>query len=115
MNASVLYIESPPGVGFSQSNFSEASDKSTTKASLAALVDFFHVKFPEYAANDFYLSGESYAGIYIPNLATAILVHNVKYDQNINLKGFILGNGCTLGAECTEADSIPEGFSTFEF
>ena len=37
-----------------------------------ALVDFF-AKFPEYAKNDFYITGESYGGIYIPTLSIKIL------------------------------------------
>jgi carboxypeptidase C (cathepsin A) len=36
-------------------------------------------------------AGESYAGIYVPTLAYAI--HTSK--STINLKGIMVGNGCT--------------------
>ena len=73
---------SPAGVGYS---YCEAqlgggacrnTDNSTAAAALAALVDFFHDKFPALALNDFFITGESYAGVYVPTLARAILDHN---------------------------------------
>ena len=33
----------------------------------------FFAAFPEYASSDIYLAGESYAGQYIPNIATHLL------------------------------------------
>jgi len=47
--------------------------------------------FPEFAANDFYISGESYAGHYVPQLAYKILTNSNK----INLKGILVGNPYT--------------------
>ena len=41
----------------------------------------FLKKFPQFAKNDLYLSGESYAGIYIPTLANVVMK-----DSNMNLK-----------------------------
>ena len=60
------------------------------------MVQWF-TQFNNFQKNLFYVSGESYGGIYVPYLATAIL----NYNQNpyagfqINLKGFIVGNGVT--------------------
>jgi carboxypeptidase C (cathepsin A) len=52
------------------------TDNSTAQAALAGLVDFFQNKFPSLAANEFYITGESYAGVYVPTLSRAILDHN---------------------------------------
>lgn len=48
----------------------------------------FFQKFPEYKKNDFYISGESYGGIYVPTLSVRVVD-----DVDINFKGFIVGNG----------------------
>ena len=67
------------------------TDRYTAKASRAALVDFFKNKFPEFANNDFFISGESYAGVYIPTLAEEILEHPSSKDV-VNLKGIAVGD-----------------------
>lgn len=69
--ANVLYLESPGGVGFSTCFATlecTSSDASSAVDNLNALLNFFTVKFPEFAQNDLYISGESYAGIYVPLL-----------------------------------------------
>ena len=54
------------------------------------------MKFPEFFKNDLYLAGESYAGIYVPWLALKIDQYNELETKNdFNLKGFMVGNGCT--------------------
>ncbi|CAN1837219.1 Serine carboxypeptidase-like 48 [Linum perenne] len=51
---------------------------------------------PKYAANDFFITGESYAGHYIPALASRIYKGNTnKEGIHVNLKGFAIGNGLT--------------------
>ena len=67
MKANVIYLESPPGVGFSTTTNYKFSDNDTALINLAALRVFFE-RFG-YTSNDFYISGESYAGIYVPTLA----------------------------------------------
>jgi carboxypeptidase C (cathepsin A) len=64
-NASVLYFDHPAPVGFSYCSGSEcyANDTSDAVDNLAALQAWF-AKFPEFKTNDFWLSGESYAGVY---------------------------------------------------
>ncbi|KAL9672316.1 hypothetical protein QQ045_028566 [Rhodiola kirilowii] len=51
---------------------------------------------PEYVKNDFYITGESFAGHYIPVLASRVHKGNkAKEGIHINLKGFAIGNGIT--------------------
>jgi len=69
--ANVLYIEAPAGVGFSTASGPEdhaQNDMSQSDDLFKAVVQFFAL-YPERVGNDLYLSGESYAGIYIPYLA----------------------------------------------
>lgn len=72
----MFYLESPGGVGYSYGNL-ESGDTETAKDNLIAVIEFFK-KFPEYKGVDFYLAGESYAGIYIPTLASEIIDYNAK-------------------------------------
>lgn len=73
--ANVLYIESPAGVGYSyyvnRGDFN-LSDWASSVDNMNALLYFFLFKFPERQKNELWLSGESYAGIYVPYLAYQI-------------------------------------------
>jgi len=89
--ANMLYLEAPAGVGFSYSddmNYTTDDDQ-TSLNNYMALKSFFTM-YPEYSTNDFYITGESYAGIYIPTLAVRVLA-----DMAINFKGVAIGNGVT--------------------
>lgn len=97
-NASVIYLESPAGVGFSilgnvANNYT--TDQITAHDNLLALLQFFKGFF-EYRTQPFYITGESYAGIYVPTLALQIVNYNsyTPYAP-INLQGIAVGNGCT--------------------
>lgn len=94
--ATQIFLEAPICVGFSyeDSGACASSDTSTAEDNLNALISFF-AAFPELAANDFWISGESYAGIYIPTLAYNVVQYNAKGSgPRINLKGILVGNGC---------------------
>lgn len=93
LEANMLYIESPAGVGYSYfwgRDIDNFNDTTSSEDNYAALVAFFE-KFPEYKAHDLFISGESYAGIYVPYLAWQIIEHGTQF----NLKGIIVGNGVT--------------------
>ncbi|XP_057514159.1 serine carboxypeptidase-like 40 isoform X2 [Actinidia eriantha] len=94
--ANVLFLESPAGVGFSYSNttsdFERGGDKKTASDNYVFLLNWLE-RFPEYKNRDFYISGESYAGHYVPQLAHTILHHNKAANKTfVNLKGIIIGN-----------------------
>lgn len=95
--ASVIFLESPKGVGFSyciDPNNCHNDDASTAIDSHEFLVNFFN-GFSEYRNNDFYITGESYAGVYIPMLIDQIDKKGVLK----NFKGAAIGNGC-WGSDC---------------
>ena len=56
-----------------------------------AAIQVFLDRFPALAANDFYITAESYGGHYMPTLAKFIVDH----PNNINFKGFAVGNPFT--------------------
>lgn len=95
--SNVLYLESPKGVGFSFCDNVKTTaecintDESTAQDAYEFLVSFFD-SFPEYKKNKFYITGESYAGIYIPMLMDEI--GKDVLGANINLVGAAIGNGC---------------------
>ena len=96
-SASIIYIEAPAGVGFSYADTKAdyiTDDNQTAADNLAALEVFFQ-GYPEYANNNFFITGESYAGIYVPTLAYAIHEATQAGTTSINLKGIAVGNGCT--------------------
>jgi carboxypeptidase C (cathepsin A) len=97
-NASVIYLEAPAGVGFSlygNPSNNNTDDATTAHDNLQALLQFF-AAYPEYKKNDFYIMGESYAGIYVPTLAYNVLAYNQATDRdNIKLVGIAVGNGIT--------------------
>ena len=88
--ANVLFLESPAGVGFSYSNTSSdytTGDKRTAKDSYTFLLNWLE-RFPQYKSRSFYITGESYAGHYVPQLAALIQSENKKTNQTvINLSG----------------------------
>ncbi|XP_050267246.1 LOW QUALITY PROTEIN: serine carboxypeptidase 1-like [Quercus robur] len=94
--ANVIFLESPAGVGFSYSNtssdYSKSGDKRTAEDSYTFLVNWLE-RFPQYKTRDFFITGESYAGHYVPQLAHTILLKNNNTNQTvINLKGIAIGN-----------------------
>jgi carboxypeptidase C (cathepsin A) len=92
--ANVLFLESPAGVGYSYSNttsdYDKMGDRITAADNYLFLMNWLE-RFPEYKNRPFYISGESYAGHYVPQLAHTILHHNKKANRTIiNLKGIIV-------------------------
>ena len=112
--SNMLYIEAPVGVGFSYSDDPKdynCTDDTTAQDNMHAVEKFYDL-FPEYKSNDLYLTGESYAGVYIPTLAEAIVLADQKgLYTGAKLKGIAVGNGCTgteigvCGGERTKYDA----------
>eukprot|EP00529_Nitzschia_sp_RCC80_P005731 CAMPEP_0113494036 /NCGR_PEP_ID=MMETSP0014_2-20120614/28902_1 /TAXON_ID=2857 /ORGANISM="Nitzschia sp." /LENGTH=1012 /DNA_ID=CAMNT_0000387921 /DNA_START=167 /DNA_END=3207 /DNA_ORIENTATION=- /assembly_acc=CAM_ASM_000159 len=114
----MLYVEQPIGVGFSEStnNTPEPSSEDDVASDFDAFLQTFYKVFNGYDSNgtsgkydpsmDFTknklsLVGESYAGIYIPSVARQIYLNNVASLPNLDgtprfqtpLWGIAIGNG----------------------
>ncbi|KAK8710806.1 hypothetical protein V6N13_146115 [Hibiscus sabdariffa] len=87
--ANMLYLETPIGVGFSyatnSSSYVAVDDQTTARDNLLFLRNWYK-KFPDYRHRDLYITGESYAGHYIPQLAQLMVEFNKKRNL-FNLKG----------------------------
>ncbi|OVA15303.1 Peptidase S10 [Macleaya cordata] len=112
--ANVLFLDSPTGIGFSYSNTTSDTenngDARTAADGYSFLLNWLE-RFPEYKNRDFYISGESYGGHYVPQLADTILQNNKLALSNknmiINLKGISIGN--------PSLDKAVDDAGTYEF
>jgi carboxypeptidase C (cathepsin A) len=97
LKVNMLYIESPVGVGFSYSETGDyACDDDRTASENMAAVEAFYSMFPEYKKNKFFITGESYAGVYVPTLAEAIVnAEKAGTYTGAKLTGIAAGNGCS--------------------
>uniref|UniRef100_A0AC34RM70 Carboxypeptidase n=1 Tax=Panagrolaimus sp. JU765 TaxID=591449 RepID=A0AC34RM70_9BILA len=89
--ASIVFLESPYGVGYSYKTGEEdtsSSDDISAKENYAAIQHFFKLH-PKFQNHPTYIFGESYAGIYVPMLALEI----IEGSTPINLQGIGIGNG----------------------
>ncbi|EFC40187.1 virulence-related protein Nf314 [Naegleria gruberi] len=105
----IIYLEQPIGVGYSYSDntadYMSITDITAANDMNGAMRDFFS-RFPQYVKNPFFISGESYGGVYVPSAAYRILQGNQQGElPKINLQGILVGNGVTDGEE--DANSVP--------
>ena len=102
--ASLLVWEQPAGVGFSRCVMQPCpiwNDTSVAAANLQTLLAFFALH-PAEQSRPMHISGESYAGVYVPMLAQQVHEHNARLPavalaattSPIQLRGIIVGNGC---------------------
>ncbi|KAF9579777.1 hypothetical protein BGW38_003836 [Lunasporangiospora selenospora] len=79
-------------------------DERGVAADLMVFLEQFYERFPEQRKADLYITGESYAGKYVPVLAHALMEYNkniensgahAQENKKINLKGIALGNSLT--------------------
>jgi carboxypeptidase C (cathepsin A) len=76
-NANVVFVESPIGVGFSYEDGVgpddyRSDDDTTARDAHTFLVNFLKAH-PQFIGRDTWLTGESYAGVYVPTLSHQIV------------------------------------------
>ncbi|XP_078284634.1 putative serine carboxypeptidase CPVL isoform X2 [Rhinoraja longicauda] len=92
---SMLYIDNPVGTGFSFTDKPEGyaqNEDDVGRDLYNALIQFFQI-FHEYQQNEFYATGESYAGKYVPAIGYYIHINNPTAKLKINFKGMAIGDG----------------------
>lgn len=97
--ANLLFVDNPVGTGFSYVNTdSYLHDLDEMAVQFIKFLEKWFELFPEYASDDIYLAGESYAGQHIPYIARAIQERNKNNvsagsAQQWYLRGLLIGNG----------------------
>lgn len=93
INHHLIYIDNPVGTGFSSTEHDDGYSKNEKEVgqNLYEAVNQFFQLFPNLKLNEFYITGESYAGKYVPALAHTILRNGKGF--NGNLQGLAIGNG----------------------
>jgi len=93
--ANLLYVDQPVGTGFSYGSGLADYDFNEDQISrdMYEFMQKFLQQFPQYSKLPFFITGESYAGHYIPAISYKIFSENLKSKTKINLKGLAIGNG----------------------
>jgi carboxypeptidase D len=96
--ASMLFIDSPTGVGYSSRSSSAPTISSVTQVAehYWEFCQEFLELFPVTKSYEWHLNGESYGGMYIPHIADLFLTRNQKLQPNeqaVPLKSISIGSG----------------------
>lgn len=99
--ANVIWLDQPTGVGFS---YGPAVDYDSGELDVGENIYWFLQEFlklhPDLADREFFVTGESYGGHYVPAASSYILKANTRRHllpgtAHINLAGIAIGNGLT--------------------
>lgn len=92
--ANLVFIDQPVGTGFSYADANvEERDEDEVAADMFLFFQGFYKKHPNLLKSDLYITGESYAGHYIPAISNKIVSENQQNNAGIPLKGIAIGNG----------------------
>ncbi|KAK3420309.1 hypothetical protein EUGRSUZ_G01116 [Eucalyptus grandis] len=108
--ANIIFIDAPVGAGFSYATTASAYNSTDTlnTAQMQTFLRNWLVAHPNFETNPVFIGSDSYAGIYNPMLATAILQGNkAGLKPYVHLKGMILS--------CPNTDSHLEANSRIPF
>eukprot|EP01083_Nonionella_stella_P275523 935755_1 len=98
-NASVIWVDQPASTGYSWSERGvpdEITNENQVADDLYEFMQIFLKNNTKYQSLDFYVTGESYAGHYVPHFSRRIYEGNNNLqpgDVYINLKGLAIGDG----------------------
>ncbi|GAA5861536.1 hypothetical protein JCM1840_005403 [Sporobolomyces johnsonii] len=90
--ANVIFIDQPVGTGYAyMATNSYVHELPEAAQHVVKFMEGFYKVFPEFQNHDTYIAGESYAGQYIPYIASAFLSSRLPVASR--LKGLLIGNG----------------------
>jgi len=91
----LLYVDQPVGTGFSYSDDSNyVADEAQVADDMYRFLQGIMTKYPEYQGRPFFITGESYAGHYVPAISARVIRGNLNNEGiQINLQGSAIGNG----------------------
>jgi cathepsin A (carboxypeptidase C) len=91
--ANMIYVDNPIGTGFSPAASEDdfVTSEDGVAEGLHAFLRNFVKENPEFEGRDFYITGESYAGHYIPAISYELVENGA--DTGLNFKGSAIGNG----------------------
>lgn len=91
-HSNVLYVDNPIGVGYSKlTTYDYVQDEDAISQHMHIFLLGFVEQHPEFKGRDFFITGESYAGHYIPAVS-----HYLAFNQTnleLNFRGSAIGNG----------------------
>jgi len=88
----LLYVDQPIGTGYSHSGQGhQVKSEDEVAKNMVDFLNGFLEQNPSYNGRDLYITGESYAGHYIPAIGYYIM--NEQEGLQLNLKGLAIGNG----------------------
>ncbi|KAF8183774.1 serine carboxypeptidase [Mycena galopus ATCC 62051] len=103
-SANMIFLDQPINVGFSYGTATVNTSPVAGK-DVYAFLALFLSRYPKYSKQPLHISGESYAGTFLPNIASAIWAGNKQLElasiprgprlKKINLESVIIGNGYT--------------------
>ena len=92
----VLYVDQPAGTGFSVAQEGAyARNQDDVAEAFSAFLANFYGAYPETRTKQLWLTGESYAGKYLPAIAARFVTHGIP------VAGVAVGNGLTCPREMT--------------
>ena len=96
-NFDVLYVDQPAGTGFSvaQSPDAYARNQDDVAEAFSAFLANFYRAYPNTRSKRLFLTGESYAGKYLPSIAARFVTYGIP------VAGVAIGNGLTVPREMT--------------
>ncbi|KAI9277814.1 Alpha/Beta hydrolase protein [Sporodiniella umbellata] len=96
--ANVIFLDQPVNVGYSYGK-SNVQNTQESARDVYAFLQLFLDEYKQYSSNSFHISGESYAGHYLPAISTEIIEQNKESDGKgllkINYQSMLIGNGWT--------------------